>query len=78
MPYYQHLPIAERYQIFILLKVGFSPVGLSASVQLTLTINQIGIKLDREKVSDKNLQLNIGIIVIAQVGKRKFAKISIE
>lgn len=40
-------------------------------------IEQGGVKLDSEKVSDKSLQLNKGATVIAQVGKRKFAKISI-
>ena len=38
-------------------------------------IDQGGVKLDSEKVSDKNLQLSKGLTVIAQVGKRKFAKI---
>ena len=41
-------------------------------------IDQGGVKLDSEKVSDKNLQLNKGVTVVAQVGKRKFAKIVIE
>ena len=40
-------------------------------------IQQGGVKLDSEKVEDKNLQLNKGAIVVAQVGKRKFAKINI-
>lgn len=38
-------------------------------------IQQGGVKLDSEKVEDKNLQLAKGLIVVAQVGKRKFAKI---
>ncbi len=41
-------------------------------------IDQGGVKLNSEKVSDKNLQLNKGVTVVAQVGKRKFAKIKIE
>lgn len=41
-------------------------------------IDQGGVKLDSEKVTDKNLQLNIGTTVVAQVGKRKFAKIIIK
>ncbi len=41
-------------------------------------IEQGGVKLDSEKVSDKNLQLNKGATVVAQVGKRKFAKIIVE
>jgi tyrosyl-tRNA synthetase len=40
-------------------------------------IQQGGVKLDSEKVTDKNLQLTKGTMVVAQVGKRKFAKIII-
>jgi tyrosyl-tRNA synthetase len=40
-------------------------------------IQQGGVKLDSEKISDKNLQLNKGTKVVAQVGKRKFANIHI-
>ena len=40
-------------------------------------IQQGGVKLDSEKVEDKNLQLNRGVTVVAQVGKRKFAKIKL-
>ena len=40
-------------------------------------IEQGGVKLDSEKVTDKNLQLNKGVTVIAQVGKRKFARITL-
>ena len=40
-------------------------------------IEQGGIKLDGEKVVDKALALNKGVAVIAQVGKRKFARITI-
>ncbi|MES2579770.1 MAG: tyrosine--tRNA ligase [Pseudomonadota bacterium] len=40
-------------------------------------IDQGGVKLDSEKVLDKNLQINKGVSVIAQVGKRKFAKINL-
>ena len=40
-------------------------------------IDQGGVKLDSEKISDRNLQLNKGASVVAQVGKRKFAKITL-
>ena len=40
-------------------------------------IEQGGVKLDSEKVSDRNIQLSKGVSVVAQVGKRKFAKITI-
>jgi tyrosyl-tRNA synthetase len=39
------------------------------------TIQQGGVKINSEKVTDKNLQLTKGATVVAQVGKRKFAKI---
>ena len=41
-------------------------------------IQQGGIKLDSQKVEDKNLQLKKGTQVVAQVGKRKFAKITLQ
>ena len=40
-------------------------------------IQQGGVKLDGVKISDKALQLKAGAVVIAQVGKRKFARISV-
>jgi len=40
-------------------------------------IEQGGIKLDGERVADKALALDKGVTVVAQVGKRKFARITI-
>lgn len=40
-------------------------------------IEQGGIKIDSEKVQDKALTLRKGVTVVAQVGKRKFARITI-
>jgi tyrosyl-tRNA synthetase len=40
-------------------------------------IQQGGVKLDSVKVEDKNQQLEKGVVV-AQVGKRKFAKVTIK
>jgi len=40
-------------------------------------IEQGGVKLDSKKVIDKNLQLSRSARLVAQVGKRKFAKITI-
>ena len=52
--------------------------GLVASTSEALRmIDQGGIKLDGEKVSDKSLQLKAGTVVVAQVGKRKFARITV-
>ncbi len=41
-------------------------------------IDQGGVKLDGEKVSDKALQIKAGAVVVAQVGKRKFGRISVQ
>ncbi|MDD5242147.1 MAG: tyrosine--tRNA ligase [Sulfuricella sp.] len=52
--------------------------GLSASTSDALRmIDQGGVKLDGEKLSDKTLKLKSGETVVAQVGKRKFARISV-
>jgi tyrosyl-tRNA synthetase len=36
------------------------------------------VKLDGEKVSDKALQIKTGAVVVAQVGKRKFGRITVQ
>jgi len=41
-------------------------------------ITQAAVKLDGEKVSDKALQIKVGAILVAQVGKRKFARVTIK
>jgi tyrosyl-tRNA synthetase len=40
-------------------------------------IEQGGVKLDGERVSDKALKLPAGSTIVAQVGKRRFARITI-
>ncbi len=40
-------------------------------------IAQGAVKLDGERVSDKALQLMVGAIVVAQVGKRKFGRVTV-
>ncbi len=40
-------------------------------------IQQGAVKLDGEKVEDKGLQLKKGLVVVAQVGKRKFARVTL-
>jgi len=40
-------------------------------------IDQGGVKLDGEKISDRALQIKVGTIVIAQVGKRKFGRVTV-
>lgn len=41
-------------------------------------IAQAAVKLDGEKVSDKSLQLKAGVCLVAQVGKRKFARVTVK
>jgi tyrosyl-tRNA synthetase len=40
-------------------------------------IKQGAVKIDGEKVSDKTLQLQSGTEHVYQVGKRKFAKVTL-
>jgi tyrosyl-tRNA synthetase len=42
------------------------------------SIDAGAVKLDGEKVSDKALQIKAGITVVAQVGKRKFGRITVQ
>jgi tyrosyl-tRNA synthetase len=52
--------------------------GLVASTSEALRMIEAGaVKLDGEKISDKALQLKAGAVVVAQVGKRKFGRISV-
>jgi tyrosyl-tRNA synthetase len=70
-----HLDIgAQSIGIASLLKMAGLVESTSEAIR---AIQQGGVKLDSEKIEDKNLQLNKGITVVAQVGKRKFAKITL-
>ena len=52
--------------------------GLVASTSEAMrAIEQGGVKLDGEKITDKHQQVNKGGEVVAQVGKRKFARVTI-
>jgi tyrosyl-tRNA synthetase len=71
----------------VLVDIGSESIGIAQLLKMAglvestseayRAIDQGGVKLDSEKVTDKNLQLNKGVTVVAQVGKRKFAKITI-
>ena len=51
---------------------------LTASTSEALRmIEQGGVRLDGERVSDRGLRLAKGTVAVAQVGKRKFARITI-
>jgi tyrosyl-tRNA synthetase len=52
--------------------------GLTASTSEAIRmVDQGGVKLDGEKISDKNLRLTRGQTVVLQVGKRKFARVTV-
>jgi tyrosyl-tRNA synthetase len=52
--------------------------GLTASTSEALRmIDQGGVKVDGDKVSDKGLVLAKGKAAVVQVGKRKFARITV-
>lgn len=52
--------------------------GLTASTSEAIRmIDQGGVKLDGEKVMDKSLRLDVGVVAVIQVGKRKFARVTI-
>jgi tyrosyl-tRNA synthetase len=50
---------------------------VESSSEAMRAIQQGGVKIDSVKVVDKNLPINKGSVLVAQVGKRKFAKITI-
>jgi len=53
--------------------------GLTASTSEALRmLEQGGVKIDGEKASDKTLKLNKGQKIVMQVGKRKFARVTIK
>tara|TARA_Y100001936_G_scaffold71784_1_gene70929 strand:- start:237 stop:1439 length:1203 start_codon:yes stop_codon:yes gene_type:complete len=52
--------------------------GLTASTAQALRmIEQRGVRLDGEKINDKNLKIKLGTTCVVQVGKRRFSKITI-
>jgi tyrosyl-tRNA synthetase len=53
--------------------------GLVASTSEAMRMIDSGaVKLDGEKISDKALQIKAGAVVVAQVGKRKFGRITVQ
>jgi tyrosyl-tRNA synthetase len=52
--------------------------GLTASTSDALRmLAQGGVKMDGEKVTDKSVKIARGGSVVLQVGKRKFARVSV-
>lgn len=65
---------ADNIGLGVLLKQA----GLVASTsEGTRMIEQGGVKIDGEKISDKNHLLTKGAVFVVQVGKRKFAKLNL-
>jgi len=53
-------------------------VGLTSSTSESFRMIQQGaVKIDGEKVSDRGLELGRGSVFVAQVGKRKFARVTL-
>jgi tyrosyl-tRNA synthetase len=65
----------EDIGIAALLKQANLTTSTSESFRM---IKQGAVKLESVKVEDKGLVLNKGLVVVAQVGKRKFARITIK
>ncbi len=57
----------------VLKQAGLTPSTSDALRMLA----QGGVKLDGEKISDKSLKLMAGTTVVLQVGKRKFARVTV-
>ncbi len=76
---------ADIPEVRLAAKDGFLPIaqvlrqaGLTVSTsEATRMIEQGGVKLNGEKVSDKSLKLARGEHCVVQVGKRKFARVTI-
>jgi tyrosyl-tRNA synthetase len=62
------LPIAA-----VLKQAGLTPSTSDALRMLA----QGGVKMDGEKITDKALQIARGASVVLQVGKRKFARVTV-
>ena len=64
----------DRYGIANILKEAGLTGSTSEAIRM---INQGGVKIDGEKVSDPKLEIEVGTHHIYQVGKRKFMKIKL-
>jgi tyrosyl-tRNA synthetase len=62
------LPVAQ-----MLKQAGLTP----STTEAVRMIEQGGVRLDGERVADKGLRIPAGATLVAQVGKRKFARIKV-
>ena len=58
----------------ILKQAGLTP----SNAEAVRMIEQGGVKIDGQKVSDRALALAKGTTVVVQVGKRKFARVTLK
>lgn len=68
-----HAPKGEVALVHVLKESGLT----KSTSEAMRMIQQGGVKLDGERVNSADLQLKSGTVVIAQVGKRRFAKITV-
>jgi tyrosyl-tRNA synthetase len=72
------IDVIKMYTVSPSLPQILKHVGLTASTSAAMRmIEQGGVRLDGEKVSDKSLVLEKGKEVVLQVGKRKFARVKL-
>jgi tyrosyl-tRNA synthetase len=57
----------------MLKQAGLTP----STTEAVRMIEQGGVRLDGERVADKALRIPAGATLVAQVGKRKFARIKV-
>ena len=65
---------ADGIGIANLLKAAALTASTSEALRM---IAQGGVKIDGEKVTDKALKLTAGTTAVVQVGKRKFARVTL-
>jgi tyrosyl-tRNA synthetase len=66
---------SERIGIAAVLKMAGLTQSTSESFRM---IQQGAVRIDGERVEDKGLEVNKNAVFVAQVGKRKFARITIK
>ena len=66
--------LADGHILKVLKEVGLVP----STTEATRMIEQGGVRIDGQKVEDRGLQLKAGGTYVLQVGKRKFARVTIK
>ena len=66
--------LADGHILKVLKEAGLVP----STTEATRMIEQGGVRIDGQKVEDRGLQLKAGGTYVLQVGKRKFARVTIK